>query len=161
MKAIVVAYDKNFGIGADNDLLWQRNLPADLQNFKNITNGSPIVMGRKTYESIGKPLPGRKNIVISRVFKDIDGVGVVDSLQSAYNLAGAGDVFVIGGAQIFGMSMDNIDTIYATEVDAVFDNATVFFPKINNQIWKEVRREKHLADDKNLYNYDFVTYERR
>lgn len=161
MKAIVVAYDKNFGIGADNDLLWQRNLPADLQNFKNITNGSPIVMGRKTYESIGKPLPGRKNIVISRDYKNVDGIDIVGSLQSAYDLAGTGDVFVIGGAQIFGLSMNDVDKIFATEVDAIFDNATVFFPIIDLNIWKEARREKHLADDKNLYNYDFVTYERR
>jgi len=161
MKAIVVAYDKKFGIGADNDLLWQRDLPADLQNFKNITNGSPIIMGRKTFESIGKPLPGRRNIVISRDYKNVDGIEIVNNLQSAYDLVGDDDIFVIGGAQIFNLSMDSVDKIYATEVDEIFDQATTFFPIIDTKIWVETKREKHTTDEKNLYNYDFATYERR
>jgi len=161
MKAIVVAYDKKFGIGADNDLLWLRDLPADLQNFKNITSGSPIIMGRKTFESIGKPLSGRRNVVISRGYKNMDGIEVVENLQSAYDLAGDNDIFVIGGAQIFNLSMDSVDKIFATEVDATFDQATAFFPTIDNKIWVETKREKHTADENNLYNYDFVIYERR
>lgn len=161
MKSIVVAYDKKLGIGANNDLLWQRDLPADLLNFKNITNGYPIIMGRKTYESIGKPLPGRRNIIISRDYQ-ADGVEIVDSLQSAYDITNSAEnVFIIGGEQIFNLSMDSIDTIYATEVDATFDQATVFFPIIDKNTWKETSRIKNSADDKNLYNYDFVVYERR
>lgn len=161
MKSIVVAYDKKFGIGANNDLLWQRDLPADLLNFKNITNGYPIIMGRKTFESIGKPLSGRRNIIISRDYR-ADGIEVVDSLQAAYDTTSSDEnVFIIGGAQIFDLSMDSVDRIYATEVDATFDQATVFFPVINKNVWKEISRIKHSADNKNLYNYDFVVYERR
>jgi len=161
MKVIVVAYDKNFGIGADNDLLWLRNLPADLQNFKKITHGNPVIMGRKTFESIGKPLSGRRNIIISRNFEATNGIEVVDSLQAAYDLIGGNeDIFIIGGGQIFNLSIDNVDKIFATEVDATFDQATIFFPQINPKIWTEIMREKHTADEKNLYNYDFVTYER-
>ncbi|MDK2899439.1 MAG: dihydrofolate reductase [Patescibacteria group bacterium] len=162
MKAIVVAYDKNLGIGANNDLLWQRNLPADLLNFKKITDGHPVIMGRKTFESIGKALPNRRNIVISRSYNKVDGIEVVDSLQSAYSLAKNGeDMFIIGGQQIFEMSINNVDKIFVTEVNAIFKQATVFFPLIDPKIWAETKRIKHLADEKNLYNYDFITYERR
>lgn len=161
MKAIVVAHDKNFGIGANNDLLWQRNLPADLMNFKKITDGKPIIMGRRTFESIGRALPGRRNIVISRTMEFANSIETVDSLTSAYQLAGDDDVFVIGGEQIFNLSLDSIDRIYATEVDASFDNATVFFPAIDKSIWQEISRESHSADDNNLYNYDFVVYDRK
>jgi len=162
MKTIVVAYDKNYGIGANNDLLWQRNLPADLHHFRNVTDGGAIIMGRKTYESIGNPLPGRQNIVFSSQTSQIDGVTVVGSLQSAYDaVEGARETFIIGGGQIYAIAMDTADQIFATEVDAIFDQSTVFFPVIDSTIWYESSREKHLSDDKNLYNYDFVIYRRR
>lgn len=161
MKTIVVAYDKHFGIGANNDLLWQRNLPADLKHFKDITTGGAIIMGRNTYESIGKPLPDRQNIVVSHHDEKIDGVQVVNSLQQAYGLVEPGrETYVIGGGQIFKQSIDTVDRIAATEVDALFDQATVFFPTVNPAVWREISREKHLTDDRNLYNYDFVVYER-
>jgi len=161
MKKIIVAYDKKFGIGADNDLLWQRNLPSDLQHFKELTGGHAIIMGRNTFESIRRPLPDRQNIVISRSGVSFDGVQVVDSLDEAFNIVDSGkDAFVIGGGQIYKLAFDTVDQIIATEVDAEFKNATVFFPVINRTLWREVSREKHLADDRNLYNYDFVVYER-
>lgn len=159
MKSIIVAYDKHFGIGADNDLLWQRNLPADLKHFKDITDGNAIIMGYNTYRSIGRPLPNRQNIVISHSDESIDGITVVDSLSSAYDAVETGkEIFVIGGGKVFASAIDDVDQIFATEVDAEFKNATIFFPPVDLAIWREVSREKHLADDKNLYNYDFVTY---
>lgn len=161
MKTIVVAYDKNYAIGANNDLLWQRDIPADLRHFKNITTGGAIIMGRKTYESIGRPLPNRQNIVISRQGGSIDGVRVVDSLKAAYDSVENGhEAYIIGGGQIYTLALDTVDCIMATEVDAVFKQADVFFPAIDRTKWREVMRESHAKDDRNLYNYDFVTYER-
>jgi len=162
MKTIVVAYDKNHGIGANGDLLWKRDLPADLQHFKKTTLNGAIVMGYNTYKSIGRPLPGRRNIVIDRQQESIAGFDVVDSLQSAYDLAGPNqDLFIIGGGHIFVESIDSVDRIISTEVDALFDEATVFFPKIDPKVWLEKSRVTNPADERNLYNYDFVVYERR
>ena len=162
MKTIIVAYDKHFGIGANNDLLWQRDLPADLKHFKDITTGNAIIMGFNTYRSIGRPLPGRQNIVISDRKELIEGFEVVGNLQEAYEIVGPDkEIFVIGGGQIYVLAMDTVDRILATEVDAIFDQATIFFPEIDLAKWREISREKHLADELNLYNYDFVTYERR
>lgn len=162
MKKIIVAYDKKFGIGADNDLLWQRDLPSDLQHFKKLTSGNAIIMGRNTFESIRKPLPDRQNIVISRSGMSFDGVQVVDSLEKAFSIVAPDkDAFVIGGGQIYNIAYNMVDQIIATEVDAEFKNATVFFPPIDFTSWRELSREKHIADDHNLYNYDFVVYERK
>lgn len=161
MKSILVAYDRNYGIGAHNDLLWHRDLPADLKRFKELTTNNAIIMGRKTYESIGRPLPHRQNIVISREPLVIEGALVVDSLQAAYDGVEPGrSTFVIGGGQIYALAFDTIDRIFATEVDAVFSEATIFFPLIDKQQWHEVDRTHHEADERNAYAYDFVTYER-
>jgi dihydrofolate reductase len=162
MKTLLVAYDKNYGIGAHNDLLWQRDLPADLQRFKELTTGNAILMGRKTYESIGRPLPNRQNIVISRTPDQIEGVTVVGSLEDAYNVVEPGkEVFIIGGGQIYALAIRDADRIFATEVDAAFAHADVFFPAIDKTEWQETDRTHHQTDERNLYNYDFVTYERR
>lgn len=160
MKSIVVAYDKNRGIGADNDLLWLRDLPADLQHFKELTSGHSIIMGRNTFESIGRPLPNRHSIVVSGTMKAGNDFDVARTLDEAYELA-VGDAFIIGGAQVYADALADADVIYATEVDASFDNATVFFPEINLDEWQETAREHHDADERNKYAYDFVTYERR
>lgn len=159
MKSIIVAYDKNRGIGAVNDLLWKNDLPADLRHFKDITMGSTIIMGRKTYESVGHALAGRQNIVISRNVGSLDGVAVVKSLEEAYKAATNQDVFVIGGGQIFGMAIETVDQIFATEVDGRFE-ADVFFPELKSEVWKGVSRRHNKKDDLNKYNYDFVTYVR-
>lgn len=159
MKSIIVAQDKNRGIGAAGDLLWQRDLPADLRHFKDVTMGGTIIMGRKTYESIGRPLPGRQNIVVSRSWQS-DDVLVVDSLERAYQAA-EHDVFVIGGGEIYAAAIDDVDRLYVTEVDASFDSATVFFPAIDPAVWQEISRETHMADQANRYNYAFVAYQRR
>lgn len=160
MKAIIVAVDQNNGIGADNDLLWQRDLPADLAHFKKLTTGKTIVMGRKTYESIGRPLPDRQNIVVSRSGPTgVSGVLTAHSLQAAYALAQY-DVFVIGGGQIYAQAIDDMDRLYVTYVDATFPQATVFFPQINCDTWQEISRDHHEADERNKYAFDFVVYER-
>jgi len=158
MRSIIVAYDQNRGIGAANDLLWTRDLPADLRHFKELTTGSAIVMGRKTYESIGRPLPSRHNIVISRDGEPIDGVTVVTSLDDAYMAATTADVYVIGGGQIYRLALDSVDQILATEVDASFPAAEIFFPVLDETVWRESSREHHDADEQNKYSFDFVTY---
>lgn len=160
MKAIVVAYDKNRGIGADNNLLWMRDLPADLRHFKKLTTGKSIIMGRKTFESIGsKPLPDRQNIVLSHTPTGVEKVITAGSLKAAYAIAQF-PIVVIGGESVFRESLPDVDTIYATEVDATFPQATVFFPAIDMNEWQEVAREHHDADEKNKYPFDFVVYRR-
>lgn len=159
MKAIVVALDKNNGIGADNDLLWQRDLPADLAHFKKITTGGSIIMGRNTFQSIGRPLPDRENIVVTRTPTGIQGVLSAASLESAYEVARY-PIFVIGGGQIYAQSINDMDILYVTEVQAEFPQATVFFPAIDESVWQETSREHHEADEKNKYAFDFVRYEK-
>lgn len=160
MKAIVVAIDKNNGIGADNDLLWQRELPADLAHFKKLTTGGSIIMGRNTFESIGRALPERENIVVSRTPTGVPGVLTAAGLVSAYALARY-PIFVIGGGQIYAQAINDVDILYVTHVDADFSNASVFFPPIDSDIWQETEREHHDADEQNAYSYDFVTYKRK
>ena len=159
MKTIIVAYDKNYGIGAANDLLWQRDLPADLAHFKDVTTGHTIIMGRKTFDSIGRPLPNRRNIVISRSNNVVDGIEFVHSLKDAYDLAGEEDAFIIGGGQIYTQAVESAERIMATEVNGMFA-ADVYFPVIDHTIWAEQSREHHEKDDRNKYDYDFVTYVR-
>lgn len=159
MKAIVVAMDKNNGIGAENDLLWLRDLPADLAHFKKLTTGGSVIMGSNTFKSIGRPLTDRENIVVSRTPTGVEGVLTANSLASAYELARY-PVFVIGGGQIYAQAIDDVDRLYVTYVDAEFPQATVFFPPISCDDWQEIERDHHEADEKNKYSYDFVKYER-
>lgn len=155
-----MAYDKNRGIGADNDLLWMRDLPADLKHFRKLTLGKSIIMGRKTFESIGsKPLPDRQNIVLSRTPTGVEKVITAGSLAAGYAMAQY-PIVVIGGESIFREALKDVDTIYATEVDASFPQASVFFPELDMNDWREVSRERHEADDENKYAFDFVQYTR-
>jgi dihydrofolate reductase len=161
MKTIIVAHDKHLGIGANNDLLWMGEMPADLQHFRETTSGAAVIMGYNTWKSIGHPLPGRQNIVITHRSEQIQGCCVVDSLQSAYESVEEGrETYIIGGGMIYASAIGSADRIIATEVDANFESATVYFPKIDKAVWRETQRIKHQADDKNRYGYDFVTYER-
>lgn len=158
MKAIVVAVDKKNGIGADNDLLWL--LPADMKHFKETTMGGTIIMGRKTYESIGRALPGRENIVITRTPFEAEGVKCVSSIQDAYKSSTRSEVYVIGGGQIYEQTLGDMDRLYVTYVDEEFPAATIFFPQISCVDWVEVSRDHHDTDEKNPYAYDFVEYQR-
>jgi len=155
MKSIIVAYDKNRVIGNSNGLPWMGKLPADMRHFKELTTGKTVIMGRKTYESIGRALPNRQNIVVSRGDFEAPGITVVHGLPDAYALA-TGEVMIIGGGQIYLETLDDVDTIYATEIatEAVGD---VYFPQLPAD-WVETYRENHAADEKNAYDYAFVTF---
>lgn len=156
--SIIVAMAKNRVIGAENDLPW--HLPADLKYFKATTLGKPIIMGRKTFDSIGRPLPGRQNIVITRSADwSHEGVDVAASLEEAIKLAEPADeVMITGGAQIYALSMGLVDTLYITEVDTVVDGDACF-PEVDKSIWREVSRDPHPAED-GKPAYAFVIYER-
>ena len=161
--AIVVAYDKNRGIGTGGDLPWGRSLPADLAHFKELTTGGAVVMGRKTYESIGgRPLPNRKNIVLSagEVAGAIGAKNFAQALQFASEEPNQ-DIFVIGGERVFAEALPKVDIIYATEVDYSFSNADVFFPQINVNQWEEISRTSQKANEQNKYSFDFVEYRRK
>ena len=161
--AIVVAYDKNRGIGTGGDLPWGRSLPADLAHFKELTTGGAVVMGRKTYESIGgRPLPNRKNIVLStgEVVGAIGAKNFAQALQLASEEPNQ-DIFVIGGERVFAEALPEVDTIYATEVDYSFSNADVFFPQLNVNQWEEISRTSQKANEQNKYSFDFVEYRRK
>ena len=160
MISILVAADQNNAIGKNNQLLW--HLPADLKHFKQLSSGHTVIMGRKTYDSIGKPLPNRRNIVITRqTYIDIPGCEVVNSLEDAIALSSQdGHVFIIGGGEIYRQAMDVSDTIFITRVHHQFD-ADTYFPAIDAHTWVEKEREDHPADAKNLFAYSFFVYKRR
>jgi len=155
---IVVAIDAQRGIGINNTLPW--HLPEDLAHFKRTTSGHAIIMGRKTFDSIGRPLPNRRNIVITRnpEWKH-DGVEAVPSLDAALALTGDAEAFVIGGAQIFVEVLPRAGKLIVTEIDKTFDCDT-FLPPIDPQQWQEVAREQHQSAKTGL-SFAIVTYRRR
>ena len=153
MINIIVAYDKNLAIGKDNTLVWRQS--ADLKRFKELTTGHTVVMGRKTYESIGKPLPNRRNIVITRQDIKIDGIEIVNSIEDIKNIKE--DIFIIGGGEIYEKFIIFADRLYVTEIDCEID-ADTWFPKIDLNLWEIDSVEKHLSDAKNEFNYNFVNY---
>jgi len=158
--ALIVAMDQKGVIGLNNALPWR--LSSDLKNFKSITMGKPIIMGRKTWESIGKLLPGRENIVITRN-KDYsaDGGVVCHSLDEALQLYGAvPEVVVIGGHDIFKSALDQADRLYLTEVHADVLGDT-WFPVFDRTEWKQIERQEFEADEKNDYPFSFTVLERR
>jgi dihydrofolate reductase len=156
--SIVVAISENHAIGKDNKLLW--HLPKDLKHFKEITTGGTVIMGRKTYDSVGRPLPNRRNIVITRQQIEIPGCEVVNSIEAALALCRDTDeVFIVGGAEIYKLAMHLTDRIYLTIVHENFD-ADTYFPEIKSDIWKETERTDHEPDDKNPLPYSFITLER-
>jgi dihydrofolate reductase len=156
MINIIVATSKNRVIGNNNSLIWK--LPADLKRFKQITTGSTVVMGRKTYESIGKPLPNRRNIIITRDTNYlVDNCEIVNSLEEALMLCN-NDCFIIGGGEIYKQSIDIADKIYLTLVQEDFEGDT-YFPEIGKE-WTKVFREDYEGDEKNEHKYSFIDYER-
>ena len=157
--SIIVAMATNRVIGHENRLPW--HLPADLQHFKRITMGKPILMGRKTWESIGRPLPGRTNIVITRdVSYSADGCVVVHSLDAALEAARDNDeIMVIGGAEFYRQVLPRASTLYLTLVDGEFEG-DAFFPEIDENEWLEVERSDHGQDEKNPHAYSFIRLER-
>ena len=181
-KCIIVAIADNNAIGRDNALLW--HISEDLKFFKRTTSGCPVIMGRKTFESIGRPLPKRTNIVISRGFDAPDGVIVVGSLEDAYATAASAiqsvvspissipDVmssedeispsrcFIMGGGQIYAQAMHDADILIITHVHTVIEDADTFFPPIDPSVWKVEERSEMHHDDETGYDFEFVTYSR-
>lgn len=162
MLSIIVAKGKNNIIGNENKLVW--SLPADLERFKKLTTGHVIIMGRKTFESLGRVLPNRKHIVFTQnpdFIVDNENVKIVHSmLEIKEYIDDNNENFVIGGAMIYSLLMPHVTKMYVTEINKDFEGDT-FFPKINLDIWQETKREKGIQDEKNKYDYDFVTYERK
>ncbi|MFI5219540.1 MAG: dihydrofolate reductase [Bacteroidia bacterium] len=160
MLSIIVAAAQNRVIGKDNKLIW--HLPADLKRFKQLTMGHHIIMGRKTFESIGRVLPGRTTVIISRQpgFK-IENCIYANSLEQAIELCrDDAEIFITGGAQIFEHAIALANKIYLTQIHQSFDG-DVFFPEINNEEWKITLQEDHKADEKNPYDYSFINYEKK
>ncbi|WP_299754418.1 dihydrofolate reductase [uncultured Pontibacter sp.] len=162
MIAIVVAAAENNVIGKDNDLIWY--LPADLKHFKRLTMGHPMIMGRKTYEAIGKPLPGRTSIIItSQIDYHADGCIVVHSLEEAIAKGkelDAEQVSIIGGANVYRQALPYTDKVYLTRVHHTFDG-DAYFPELPENKWQVVEQEQHEPDEKNKYSYTFLTLERK
>lgn len=160
MVTIIAAIAKNNALGKNNQLIW--HLPADLKRFKKMTLNHVVIMGRKTFESLGKPLPNRTNILITRDKNyKAEGCVVVNSLKEALETAAKEDEnpFILGGAEIYKQALPFTDKLDVTFVHHQFD-ADVFFPKIDKKIWKETSREDFKADENNKYDYSFVTFER-
>ena len=161
--SIIVATTLNHAIGKDNQLLW--HLPADLKFFKTTTMGCPVVMGRKTFQSIGRTLPGRKNVVITRDKQFNDDkkfdITVVSSLDEALvKLHSEKEVFIIGGGEIYKQSINSVDNVYLTVVNTVIDG-DVYFSEIDNTKFELVWEEKHLADEKNKFDYTFQKFQKK
>ncbi|CAI8181714.1 MAG: Dihydrofolate reductase type 3 [Marinobacterium sp. xm-d-530] len=165
--ALIVAQGLNRVIGNDNKLPWY--LPEDLRYFKEVTMGKPIIMGRKTFESIGKPLPGRLNIVITRDSNwSAEGVKVVSGLGDAIEVGegqalidGVEEAVIIGGAQIYAQSLSIVDRLYLTQVEAE-PEGDAYFPEIDYSQWQELGRQSFPAGDQpNRYPYSFIVYDRK
>jgi len=162
MLSIIVAYDHNMAIAKENNLPWK--ISDDLKNFKKITQDKYIAMGRKTFESIGKPLPNRKNIIITR---DNDYTQekcfILHSIQDILNFVESKphyEIFIIGGAEIYKEFLPFVDRIYATEIDTEIKNADVFFPAWNKERFRKLGKRKYTKDDKNEFNFEFIIYEK-
>jgi len=161
--SIISAIGKNNEIGRKNALLW--DLPADMKHFRETTSGHMVIMGQKTYESIGRPLPNRRNIVLTRDenFK-ADGVEIfyeIDKLLKVLNETEKdNECFVIGGGQIYKLFIDKADKLYITHVDVEFSDADTFFPTIDQDKWEKIKEEKHEADEKNKFGLSFVEYKK-
>lgn len=158
--SLIVAMADNGVIGRDNALPWR--LPNDLKHFRRLTMGHPIVMGRKNYESIGRPLPGRRNIVVTRSAGFVaPGCTVVHTIDAALAAAGGDpEIFIIGGAELYAQTLAQARRLYLTEVHATVAG-DVRFPPWDRQAWREVTREDHPADAAHEHTYSFVTLERK
>lgn len=159
MISIIAAVSANNVIGTDGDLPWR--LPADLARFKRLTMGKPIVMGRLTWDSIGRPLPGRQNIVLTRQTEfSADGCDIVASPAEALAVAGKADeVMVIGGGQIYDLFLSKASRLYVTRVHAEIDG-DAYFPEIDDAMWMLSGTEAHAVDDENQFAFDFTIYDR-
>jgi dihydrofolate reductase len=159
MVSIIVAADENNVIGKDNGLIW--HLPDDLKFFKEKTNGHAIIMGRRTFESVGRPLPNRTNIIITRDKNfNPEGCVIVNSLEAALEIASGDDEpFIVGGEQIYRLALPFTDRVYLTRIHHSFEGDR-YFPELGAE-WKTVEKTEHGIDDKHAYSFTFISYEKR
>ena len=157
--SLVAAVDRNFAIGKGNALPW--HLPADLKRFKALTLGKPLLMGRRTAESLGRALPGRRNLVLTRSGRvPFAGMEAVASLGEALDLVfDAPELCVIGGGEVYALCLPRATHLHMTDVDTVVDGPDAFFPRIDPVEWNVLRRESHPADDRHAFAFEFVDYE--
>jgi dihydrofolate reductase len=159
MISLIVCMDNNNTIGRNNDLPWK--LPADLKYFKETTMGKPILMGRKTYESIGRPLPGRKNYVLTRDKTwSAPNVTVVTNIESIEKLERDNELFIIGGAEIYKQYINKADRLYVTKINHTFEG-DARFPTIEQSLWQLVNKKDGIVDDSNKYEHAFYVYKRK
>ena len=160
LVSIIVALARNRVIGKEDGLPW--HIPNDLKHFKIITMGKPIIMGRKTHESIGRPLPGRENIILTRDENyKAEGCTVLHSLEAIYEHCNdLEEIMITGGAEIYKQSLAHVQRLYLTEVYAEVEGDT-FFPEFDRDQWIELSREDHQADEKNEFDYSFLVLERK
>jgi len=160
--SLIVALDRHRAIGRDNDLPWR--LPDDLKRFKALTVGKPVLMGRKTAESLGRALPGRLNLVLTRSgrvpFEGMQAVASVDEAVAIAEAQNAEELCVIGGGEVYALTLDRADVLHVTEVDTIVDDAHAFFPAFDPAEWHEVAREAHGIDARHALAFDFVEYHR-
>lgn len=160
MISLIAAVAENRVIGNGNTLPWR--LPADLKHFRQLTTGHPVIMGRRNYESIGRALPQRTNVVVTRQedYRARDCI-VVDSLEAAFGICGnASEIFIIGGAEIYAQTVDRADRLYLTLVHAEVPGDT-FFPELDWSPWREIARVWHAPDERHSYAFSFATFERK
>lgn len=160
--SLIAALDRNRGIGKGNDLPWR--LPDDLKRFKALTLGKPLLMGRKTAESLGRALPGRANLVLTRSgrvpFEGMQAMASVDEALAVARAQGAEELCVIGGAEVYALTLPVADRLYLTHVDTVVEDADVFFPQFDRHRWEVVSRQPHPADARHAFGLEFVDYGR-
>ncbi|UOV06401.1 dihydrofolate reductase [Pseudoxanthomonas sp. F37] len=161
--SLVAALDRHRAIGRDNDLPWR--LPDDLKRFKALTLGKPVLMGRRTAESLGRALPGRLNLVLTRSgtvpFEGMRAVASVDEALGIAETQGAEELCVIGGGEVYALTLGRADMLHLTEVDTVVEDAHAFFPVFDPAVWREITREPHPTDARHALAFDFVEYHRR
>ncbi len=161
--SLLAALDRGFAIGKGNALPW--HLPADLKRFKQLTLGKPIVMGRRTAESLGRALPGRRNLVLTRrgrvPFDGMEAVASIDDALQAARDSGATELCVIGGAQVYALALPRVAVMHLTHVDTAVEGADAFFPAFDAGEWRVVARERHAADARHAVGFEFVEYRRR
>nr|AIA11838.1 Dihydrofolate reductase [uncultured bacterium] len=160
--SLIAALDRGNAIGRDNDLPWR--LPDDLKRFKALTLGKPVLMGRKTAQSLGRALPGRRNLVLTRSGAvPFDGMEAVSSVEEALRLAqagGASELCVIGGGEVYAQTLSAATHLFLTHVETHVEGAEAFFPAFDAKQWRVVSRERHEADAKHAFAFEFVDYER-
>jgi dihydrofolate reductase len=157
--SLIAALDRNRAIGRAGAMPW--HLPDDLKRFKALTLGKPVLMGRKTALAIGKPLPGRRNLVLTRAgAAPFAGQETVASLDAAISAAGAAELCVIGGGEVYALALARATRLHLTRVDCAAENADAFFPNVDWSQWREIARTHHAADTRHECAFDFVDYER-